>query len=199
MWPFDKKDDPIDQLTKDLNDMLNQNQPIPGGNNNIGSLGMPQLTTGTGTITVSQITTLLGQFMQPLTQAEQAELTQLTADFEIAKKTAKLDEFKKLPTELRQYVINSTLWAEAVQNIDTTNPEESERLKELKIKQTNGGLLTAGAWGGAGGSSGGFRISTAAHRTRLKKSTVLPEGLSAEDLKAAHSEQCLEEEMLNAT
>jgi hypothetical protein len=80
MWPFDKKDDPIDQLTKDLNDMLNQNQPIPGGNNNnIGGLGMPQLTTGTSTLTVSQITTLLGQLMQPLTPAEQAELVQLRA------------------------------------------------------------------------------------------------------------------------
>lgn len=119
-----------------------------------------------------------------LSPEEKKELDLLVADFEIDKKQLKLKEFKKLSPEIRQYVINAQTWQHTLHIINSTEPEKSERLKELESKPTHPYTLSGQ---NIGLTMGGYYTIPVS----------LPDGLTLEDISQAHVEQTLEDEMLD--
>lgn len=213
MWPFNKPEkSDLEKAIDDLNDLNNQlnqansqnssfaNTVISGsagiqnsggagssGNaNNIGSVqigGVGGIYTTTGTSI-----TLPGAFghYESLTPQESSELESLKKDNVIETKIAKLTEFKKLPTQLRQFVINACMWQDTVQKINEITAPESDRQKELAYKDQHGKLLTTQGWS----------VSVNSFINSMT-SISLPNDLTTDDLKNAHAEQAIEEEMLD--
>jgi hypothetical protein len=127
----------------------------------------------------------LGGFTVGLTQDEQKEFESLKKDWEIEKKVARIAEFKKIASEMRQFVINALMWYEQVQTINDAQAPQSARLQELINKEAAGKMYTLNGGNIATWTNGPYQM------------LPLPEGLTVEDLKNAHIEQTLEEEMLN--
>lgn len=180
-------------LTDMLNDMMNQGlkpqqqQQLGQGQGQLGNL--PYWTTTGTQLDPAQILKILQGYTGGLTADEQKEFSELKKQHEADIKTAKLSVFKKLASELRQYVINSYEWKSSVHEINQTKAEKSERLRELENKES----LTRGY----GGASLGSYHAGFSPEYKLNLELELPEGLTIEDLKQAHMEACLEEEMLN--
>lgn len=122
-----------------------------------------------------------------LTSEEAAELKQLEEQYRVNSKIAKLNRFKKLDSNLRQFVINALMWHDAVEAINMDNGEVSDRLNELRSKDygriTIGSALTLD--GIYGYQQYGYNL-------------IMPKDLNAEELKQAHIEACLEEQVLNS-
>jgi hypothetical protein len=209
--PFKKQESDIDKLISDLNDQINQmgqltpsqlgvGQSSSGTSVQIGSAGganssssYPGVFTGSGTVqtsaptlTTQQITQMLQSFMKGLTPEEQVEFDNLKQEYQIDNKRLKLAEFKKLPTEIRQFVINASMWQDIVKKINETNAPISDRQQELQKKDQQGKMF-AGM---------GMHTTTSGFMS-IMTNIPLPEGLTVEDLKNAHIEQALEEEMFN--
>lgn len=205
MWPFDKKDsnaspheqipDPFDQIGGVHQDPFGTSSNglfwDPSKNGGIGGAGQVYIGNGSGggaggAMSPSQLQKMLsGLWPNSITKEEQEELARLKGEYEAERKAARLAEFKKLPAELRQFVMNSVAWSSAVASINAVDVPMSERHKELKSKEdvfkSYGTIHTQGGW------SYPFSFG----------SMPLPEGLTLEDIKNAHIEQSLEEEMLN--
>lgn len=133
---------------------------------------------------------LLSIYVPPISKEEGEELERLKVEYEADNKLAKLKAFKALSSELRQFVINSHEWESARTSINNTEAEKSERYKELLAKRTTGlgGPYHSGVTVGMDPSSM-FYPSIGP--------VALPNGISLQDLKNAHIEASLEEEVLN--
>lgn len=200
MWnPFSKKQDPgSDTYWQDALDDLKK------------QLGSQQQSSGTsllpaqpGTYQVSaylqspfttqqELQDLLRQFsISGLTADEKVEFDKLTEEFKAEVKISKIATFKKLPTELRQFVVNFFAWQESINVINTTTVDKSERLKELEQKNEAGKLFSQQL-----GQYMGSTYTTTGLNNILFQ-IGLPDGLTIEELKQAHIEASMEEEMLN--
>lgn len=147
------------------------------------SVSLPAGQTITGPLTTITTTS----FPAILTSQEVKELEDLENAHKEAHKIEKLNTFKKMPSETRQFVINMILFGEAVSAIKTAPPpEQSERLKELQLKKSYSG----------GYYYGQLNVSPYITTMNLDISVFLPDGITAEDLKNAHVEASLEEQML---
>lgn len=172
-----------------LDDMM---QPYLGGSQQQ-QLGQPQqggLTVGTSTgptLTPSQLSQML-QGLSSISAQEKQELEQLRQQNKLETKTLRLVIFKKLPSDLRQYVINSFMWKESVGEMNNTVADKSERQKELENKESFS-MFGQGVHTSSGSS---FFISP-----EWITGVTLPEGITIEDLKQAHLQACLEEEVFN--
>lgn len=197
MWnPFSNKPDPNSSGGTSIQDTLDElnkqlQYPYPGAPLIPGTVQVPYIIPNQH-LTIQQ----LQQMLQPmsisgLTPEEKVEFDKLTEEHKQEIKVAKVTAFKKLPTELRQFVINFFSWQEAVSSISAVNPDKSDRLKELEIKNEYGRLFSQqlgqyiGSWTGTA-TSGIISVGL-----------QLPDGLTIEDIKQAHIEASMEEEMLN--
>jgi hypothetical protein len=149
-------------------------------------------TTTGGTLTQDQIEQILkGVTTIGLTAEEEKELEELKAQHAGLIKAAKLSVFKKLPSDMRQFVINNLEWEDRVAEIESATTEKSTRLQELENRDrrvfiNNGQSFSGTNWHDA--NIGNFPIA---------RTIRLPDGLTANDLRQAHVEATLEEEVLH--
>lgn len=122
----------------------------------------------------------------PLTKEEEDELTLLEEQFRIENKTAKIEEFKKVEPSLRQQIINYFLWEESVNTINAISTTKSSRLIELQARKN--GIF----------SQNGSTVSWYNYAT-YNLVPRLPSDMSIEDLKVAHIEASMEEQVINET
>lgn len=174
--------------TSDPKGLIAQSQSIFGGGLFGSSAG--QVTLGGG-LTTQQLTSILQAF-QALTPEEKAELEQLKKDHQQSVKLAKLSEFKKLPSDLRQFIVNIIYWKEAKDKIEQTSVDKPDRLKELEQKESNSNMSQY--MGGISGVSAVFHSNMGFDLLSL---LPIPAGVTAEQLKEAHVEATLEETMLD--
>lgn len=155
------------------------------GNGSFGQAGNVSIYSG---MTPSNIQQRLASMPISLTKEEQAELETLQKEHNIKVKQAKLNIFKALHADMRQYVINVHEWQTYCNNMNKATIDKDPRLVELNKIDSNGKLLFH-----AGNSTtyGYYNNDLTAHIH-----LPLPEGISLEDLKQAHMEASLEEEML---
>lgn len=164
-----------------------------GGGGGGGKSGNIVIQTGNSTLTVQQVSQLLG--LTPLTDEEKKELEELQRQYNEETKQVRLDEFKKMPTQLRQFVINVITWKKNSSIMSTLHASKSERLKELESR--NNGHTTLGT----GGINLGSWLNIQGDSTWNIDINVLlglPNNISPEDLEAAHVEATIEEEMLES-
>ncbi len=175
--------------SEDLKKMLEDLQGVRSGH----AFWDPTTLPGIGQQTLHGIGTAL-QPGAPLTHEEEQELSDLEHQHAYDVKKAKLDYFKKLPKEFRQQIVNIVMWEEAVEEINGTTVETSERQRELQLKKQLSGIHGHPFFGGHRSSlahhsafdpMGSFRTS----------STSLPTGITKEDLLQAHLDASLEEEI----
>lgn len=198
IWnPFSKTDDQT--LEDALEELQKQSAGFGSQGPGLGSqgpgLGLPGLTVPpTPLLTPQQLSQILTAASMGLTPDEKVEFDKLTEEHKVNVKVAKISAFKKLHTDLRQFVINFFSWQEAVATINQTQVEAPERLKELQLKEQHGKLFTQGLGQYIGGHS--YHIS-ADGLMSFSTQLALPEGVTVEDLRQAHIEATLEEEMLD--
>jgi hypothetical protein len=121
----------------------------------------------------------------PLTPEEVKELEGLQQELDITKKALRLSEFKKLPKELRQFVVTAATWQQYLININQLDIQPSARQLELYSKNLSANWAYSGS---TGWFQGNFAYTV---------SIPIPDGLSIEDLIAAHTDQSMEEEILS--
>jgi hypothetical protein len=148
--------------------------------------GTPVITTTTSTDLVDQLNNVFTTNSLGLSKEEAAEREELLAEHAQQVKTAKLNIFKSLPAPLRQYVINSILWTDAVRNMDSMSLPESHRLKELNSRNFPYNSRLAGhnsTW-------------QSVRDDRYLITPPMPADITEEELQQAHLEATLEESML---
>jgi hypothetical protein len=187
MWPFDKKDiSPAQQSAYTTGTgikNLPQDMPAHWVGAGAGGSASNSITIADGsTLSPQQLSSILSGGLLGISIEEREELAKLKIQYEEERKLVKLTEFKKLPNELRQFVLNAFAWQAAVQTINNADVGRSERLRELIGKENMGKIWSTQAQG--------FNFPSIS-------SIALPEGLSLEDIKRAHLEQSLEEELFN--
>lgn len=172
----------IDSLQNSNGAASGQTITTPSGGTQLPS-GWLQAGSAGGMLTQQQISTLLGAFTQSLTATETQELEQLKKERELAIKAAKLAIFKKLDSTLRQTVINLMAWTDSCKEMDTVTVDKPARLVELEQKEQFGRIF----------------IQPMNHSKYTFPAWVpqLPEGVTIDDLRQAHIEASLEEELLN--
>lgn len=122
-----------------------------------------------------------------LSNDEINELQSLKEDYEKTRKTASLDEFKKLDPSMRQQVINIILWQDFCDKVNNLTISKPERLIELERRDI-------------------FRFNASSnylsnimprddYRTIAISPISLPNNISIDDLKQAHLDASLEEEI----
>ncbi len=168
------------------------------GGNGVGSIywgsgGNIQVQTGNGTYT-----TVASWPPTPLTEEEKKELEELQRVHKEETKAVKLNEFKKLPAEMRQFVVNMIVWRKSSSSIHTVEATKSDRLKELESKL----WPTLGAGGGSSGlyiSGGNFWFNNNVSSVQIDIAAILglPDGITTDDIEAAHLEATIEEQMLD--
>lgn len=203
--PFKQK------TTQEIKDEIAQQLGIPGlttttggtGPSSGSGVGFPGVFTGAGThhigspaMTQQQLQSILGVIGGNITPEEKAELAQLKLEYAAEIKTHKLLAFKKLAPELRQWVINAIQWENDLAFINAISVPQSKRIQELENKEAVGNL-----------SQYLGTLKTQAHWAsssvldpngmRIPFHVSLPNDLTVEDLKQAHIEASLEEEILD--
>lgn len=129
----------------------------------------------------------------PLTTQEAEELDRLEKDRVAQSKLLKLEEFKKLPADFRQTVINKLLWKRFVKEANQKEAQMTDREIELMNKRN---AASIGSFiGGAGISiSSGHQWYTGPNGAlSVEEAVTLPAGLNEADLIDAHNEACAEE------
>lgn len=218
MWPFKKKTD--EELMVELYQKDTITFPDPNSNHSLGntaqgasqqigqagqaltSNGQGQLAWGGGggaggagglaNLTYGQMHQMISTMIIGLTKEEQAEYEQLKNEYAIKLKQAKLNIFKAICSEMRQTVINGYEWRACFANMNNATIEKDPRFDDLERKDNNGKIFMTNASGSVtktgwyDQSNNGFFVNM-----------PLPEGLTLEDLKQAHMEASLEEEMLS--
>jgi len=110
-----------------------------------------------------------------LSQEENDELNALTEQYEVDLKNAKIAEFKKLPSDIRQFIINSIIWTGAQYKINNLSVNKYQRQIELESKSFRSGIYTS---------------------SYAPMYNNLPTGILNEELKQAHIDVSLEEQIL---
>lgn len=117
-----------------------------------------------------------------LSQEEQEELANLSKDYQNQVKAAKLEMFKKTPSEIRQIAINIYEWQALLDNMKGITVTKDAKLIALELKEKQ------------------YKSYNRMTSISITKSELLrislPEGISLEELKLAHMEASLEEEMI---
>lgn len=121
--------------------------------------------------------------INPLTPEENKELLRLREELKLETQKLKLEQFKKINPELRQFVVNMMYWEDHVKDMNTIEVPKSERMKELEQKDQAGKMFFGGPISSIDFSMFG--------------SLRIPENISKEELKQAHLDACLEEEMID--
>lgn len=166
---------------------LGHGQSSAGNSSQLGNL--PHWISSGTTLDPADILKILSGYTQGFTAEEKKEYDELKAQYEADVKAAKLNVFKKLPSELRQHVINSFMWKDTVAEINKTVADKGARLAELENKES----LSRGY----GGATLGNYSSSFNSEFKLDLQPALPEGITIEELKQAHTEACIEEELLD--
>ncbi len=142
---------------------------------------------------VSTVTTSLdhyfGDLLKHLTVEEETRLQDLKIEHEAKIKDAKINVFKKYPPEMRQFAINAILWKEFTTQIEAVSVPKSEDLKKLEYRSRHtmlsmGTVNVSGSFFSTGYASINYQFNC-------------PEGLTSDDLKQAHLEATLEENILD--
>jgi hypothetical protein len=132
----------------------------------------------------------------PLTSEEAEELNRLAIDRATESKRLKVEEFKKLPADFRQTVINKLLWKKFVKEANEKEVQMTDREAELINKQNQANM-------GIGSYIGGSNLRISSGSTQwytgpngalsIEEAVSLPAGLTEADLIDAHNEACAEE------
>lgn len=177
----------LQELIDALSGNQNQNQfpgvpTIPGGT---------IATTGTS-LTTQQIQTLLQGLSTGITKEEKEELERLRLENKADTKKAKIDVFKRLPADFRQHIINMYIWHEVFVEMNSTKTPKSQRQIDLENKE-NFGTLGPGISTYLGG-----QLSVSIHDSLdfIPYPAHLPESITLDDLKQAHLDASMEEEIL---
>lgn len=137
---------------------------------------------------------LIGGITIGLTAEEKEEFDRLTVEHKHEIRKHKMEAFKKIAPEMRQFVINALTWNDELGNINNTPVDKSQRLTELEVKSRGGFNSHSHTYNPANAWYPGTRSEAS---ISLSSFVGIPEGLTVEDLKQAHIEATLEEEMLN--
>ena len=143
-------------------------------------------------LSATQLGSLLSGYGTPMTPEEKVELEELKKEHEFKLKLAKLDVFKQLPADIRQLVINAHMWQACCNNMNSTTIAKDPKLEELERKSDAGKIYMSS---GAGQWSTGYASGSSLFGNFI--ATNLPTGVTVDDLKQAHMEATLEEEVLN--
>lgn len=147
-----------------------------------------------GNLDPNIIKQLLGQITIGLSPEEKEELDRLTLEHSQEVRKHKLDAFKKVAPEMRQFVINALTWHEELSRINDAPVGKSQRLTELETKSRGGLNNHNHNWYPNSTWNTGTKNQA---MVSLSSFVGIPEGLTVDDLKQAHIEATLEEEMLN--
>lgn len=121
---------------------------------------------------------------------ERSELIDLEREAEAVLKKGKLDIFKSLPAALRQTIVDTLLWDNAVNKMNGLQYMPSERLRELRHRDD---MATTSRFSGYPSMHNGT-----SHFPGMKvknEKFELPNGISADELIQAHLEASVEEEL----
>jgi hypothetical protein len=168
---------PSDALNKSIADQLGAQQSVGGG------IGGQLLGTGhyfTSTLTVPD-----------LTAEEKEELKKLLEEHELEQKYKKLEEFKKLPAEMRQFYINVMTINTAVKQVNNVTVEKSSRLMDLEARNSIFGIHRNYITNGTS-----FMPQYEPVKYDVKALIAEIEDLSLEELFKAHTEACMEEALV---
>lgn len=161
--------------------------------------GLGQLI-GAGTITSTYSGSLQLQSGPPLTSEELTELENLRQDRTAESKRLKIEEFKKLPADFRQTVINKLLWKKFVKEANQKEVGMSQREMELiaKQSQSNNGMFIGGVGSNItlGSTYPGQWYSGSNGALTVEEAVTLPAGLTEADLVDAHNEACAEDALV---
>lgn len=142
---------------------------------------------------VSQPAWFMGTPFPALSQAEELELAHLEAENLVNVKAAKLNQFKSLPKEFRQTVINLISWDEERKKINETLAPGSDRLLSLRARKVNNGSFFGGLHHHTSfGHGSGHWPPEGLQFTPV----LLPEGITREELVQAHLDASLDEELV---
>ncbi len=151
------------------------------------------------------------------TTADAEELKRLEADRQSQIKLNKIERFKKLPSALRQQVVDEIIYNRAFTEISNLDVPKEQRQNELEQKSSYSrafnpwGTFGGGVFGGAGighpmiGSPGLGGIGSLQHTLEQMGMATppypyrrfpIPHGLSEEDILQAHNGACAEEALL---
>jgi hypothetical protein len=137
--------------------------------------------------TIVDFSQIFGAFsMKSISIEEREELNILKEEYALQLKMQKIAHFKKIDPAIRQFVINAFTWNSIVQDLNYIVVDKNPRMLELEHKDTHGM-----------GSISGVSTSLDGLWRNLNSCIPMPEGISLEELRAAHIEATLEEEMLN--
>jgi hypothetical protein len=150
-----------------------------------------QIATTVSTIATSNISNGIGLNWQPydacLTKEEKDEYEQLMHEHKVAVKQCRLEAFKGLSTELRQFIINQLTFGKHISDLHKYTVNNNPRLTELTNRNLNSMNMINFA-------SGSGTISAFRDPFLLNS---LPEGITVEDIQQSHLERCLEEQLLD--
>ncbi len=141
--------------------------------------------------TASQIAQALSSLSVGLTKEEEKQLEELRKEHALLAKKAKLGVFKTMVSSIRQQVINAYEWKLCFDNMNSTTVIKDPKLVELEKKEEMGKMFSTQAV-----YKKQSREDTWFSGLLFGPGASLPEGISLEDLKQAHMEASLEEEML---
>lgn len=208
-----KSQDLLDQITQIQDDIFSQgstgNPPGLGPAQGT-TTGGAQIATGQGStsgqssglfgsLTPQQISQMLQGFGVPLDKEEQDEYDRLNLEHQAEIKKQKIAVFKKCSPDLRQFIVNFFTWKEVTQEINQVVVAKPERLEQLETKKKNNMFGSSKShWHQSSFGTTGSKASWDPGMTESLLSQMgLPEGMTPEELKQAHIEATLEEEMLN--
>lgn len=148
--------------------------------------------------------TTTGVSIEQLTPEELEELKDLLEEHELNIKYRKLEEYKKLPPEVRELYINTILMHNSINKIntiDSNSVEKNSRLKELETKhsffQNQLNYITNGAaFQQSINQWGQVKLSSPYGPLVGELSPHVIDGLTMEEIIKAHTEACLEETVL---
>ena len=153
-----------------------------------------QITMSSPSLSSSQIAQALAGLTVGLSKEEQTSLDQLRKEHQASVKHAKLGTFKKLPAEIRQQVVNAYEWKTCFDNMNATTVVKDPKLEALEKKEE---LHSMFSHSGYKRQSSSIAIDPTAYPGIFFGINMgLPQGVTLEDLKQAHMEASLEEEML---
>ena len=172
---------------------------LPSPKEDQATLATTTTTTGNVPIDPSGIGTTakatLGQISRSLSaglnQKDAQEMETLKAEYEARVKYTRIEKFKKVNSSLRQFVINSFEWENLVKEINNNDIDKPHRLTELETIDSMSRIYSGGY------QSTGASLNVDGLFMGLFKGFTAIEGLSLDDLKKAHLDATLEEEVLN--
>jgi hypothetical protein len=146
------------------------------------------------TSTIYSTGTQLDQF-KGLTPEEKERLKNLEEDRKRETKKAKLDIFKKLPSSLRQQVVDHFIWSDAVNKINSTEIPKSKEQQELESRDKLRNAYRGPFWDD--GSMMDYNvIKEQIYGGGFLRGLILPKDITPEELIRAHAEATAEEALL---